>query len=259
MATASIRSSSRPPRPRMTGPMAFPMNEASDPTPTAAANQLAGAPSPRNHRAIWNNTNPCDARNTHIATQATPISALPPSASAASGPSPPAAISRGSPRANHAAAAKNTVPYAKLPEGPMRNCRTPAGITATAPVTPAIRPSFEFASTSSESLPTTAGTRACLDTSYVLCRTNAQNTSGKRATSSVKPIITIWTMRRPSPVRRTMRRRPPRTRSIRRPINGATTKKGANDTSKNPSSRVRAPSRSTSKKNESARATTIDA
>ena len=40
----------------------------------------------------------------------------------------------------------------------------PAGATATAPASPAITPSFEFASTSSRSLRTTAGTSADFDT-----------------------------------------------------------------------------------------------
>ena len=57
----------------------------------------------------------------------------------------------------------------------------------------------------------------------------------------------------------TIRRRPPLTRSIAGPIAGAIRRNGAKLISKNPSTRLRAPFGSTSKKNESASATTIAA
>jgi len=57
----------------------------------------------------------------------------------------------------------------------------------------------------------------------------------------------------------TIRRRPPRTRSMSGPIIGATSRNGRKLTSRNPSTFERAPFGSTSKKNESASATTIAA
>ena len=63
----------------------------------------------------------------------------------------------------------------------------------------------------------------------------------------------------PRPTACTTNRRPPRTRSITGPMNGATTRNGVKLTSRKASTLLRAPLGSTSKKNESARATTIAA
>ena len=62
-----------------------------------------------------------------------------------------------------------------------------AGMTATNPVSPAITPSFELASTSSASVRTTDGTSACFDTRYVFCSTSAAKTSGNSASCRSRP------------------------------------------------------------------------
>ena len=54
--------------------------------------------------------------------------------------------------------------YTSVLVGPTVTCSSAAGITAANPTTPAITPSFEFASTSSVSLRTTEGTSADFDT-----------------------------------------------------------------------------------------------
>ena len=59
-------------------------------------------------------------------------------------------------------------------------------MTATNPVSPAITPSLELASTSSASERTTDGTSACLDTRYVFCSTRAAKTSGNSASESIE-------------------------------------------------------------------------
>ena len=59
------------------------------------------------------------------------------------------------------------------------SCSIPAGTAATNPATPAMMPSFEFASTSSVSDETTVGTSADFDTAYVFESTRAANASGK--------------------------------------------------------------------------------
>ncbi len=142
---------------------------------------------------------------------------------------------------------------------PIVTCSSPAGITATTPARPAIRPSFELASTSSRSFRTTAGTSADLEIAYVFCSTSATNTSGNRNVSSENRIINSCTTMRAAATSCTMKRRPPRTRSMTGPMNGATTRNGAKLTSRKASTLLRAPFGSTSKKNESASATTIAA
>ena len=82
------------------------------------------------------------------------------SASAAS-----AATTSGDSRVAATSAPTNSsAPYTSVAGAPMTCSRRPAGITATAPVMPAIRPSFEFASTSSASDRTVDGTIADFDT-----------------------------------------------------------------------------------------------
>ena len=134
-----------------------------------------------------------------------------------------------------------------------------AGTTANAPVNVAIRPSFEFASTRSLAFRTTDGTIACFVTAYVFCSTRAANTNGNRAIPSAVKIMPICTPTREIARPTTIARRPPRSRSIIGPNLAFTIRNGANPTSKNASNRERAASRSTSKKNESASASTIDA
>ena len=64
-----------------------------------------------------------------------------------------------------------------------------AGTMATNPVMPAITPSLELASTSSESERTIEGTMACLDTRYVFCRTRAAKTRGNSVSESMENAI----------------------------------------------------------------------
>ncbi len=134
-----------------------------------------------------------------------------------------------------------------------------AGITATTPVRPAIRPSFEFASTSSASDRTVDGTIADFETAYVFWSTNDPNTNGNSASASSDTAISRVSTTLATDTNWITNRRPPATRSIIGPINGATTRNGAKPSARNNSTRDRAASRSMSKKSESASATTIAA
>ena len=58
----------------------------------------------------------------------------------------------------------SSAPYTSVAGDPTTCSRIPAGITATAPVMPAINPNFELASTSSDSDRTVDGTIADFDT-----------------------------------------------------------------------------------------------
>ncbi len=58
----------------------------------------------------------------------------------------------------------SSAPYTSVAGAPINLSRMPAGITAIAPVMPAISPSFEFASTSSVSERTVEGTIADFET-----------------------------------------------------------------------------------------------
>jgi len=69
-------------------------------------------------------------------------------------------------------------PYTSVAGAPITLSRMPAGITAIAPVIPAMRPSFEFASTSAASDDTVLGTRALRATPYPFCMTSTTNAAG---------------------------------------------------------------------------------
>jgi len=203
--------------------------------------------------------NPTDARSNTIAAAASCRLAVSKSSVASSSVPASTGSSRGSRNAPPRATANSTAPYTNVADEPMVSCNAPAGNTATVPATPAITPSFEFASTSSVSVRTTAGTNADFDTVYVFWSTNARNTSGNRARLLANGIIANCTTTRDPATICTMSRRPPLTRSIVGPIAGATSRNGAKLTSKKASTFDRAPDGSTSKKNESASATTIAA
>ncbi len=88
-----------------------------------------------------------------------------------------ATTSLGSRRAVMVARPNSTMPITSgMPTAALP--RSARGPMASAPTTPEIRPSFEFASTSSSSLRTTVGTSADLETAYVFCITSAPNTRG---------------------------------------------------------------------------------
>ena len=164
-APASIASSrDRPAEP--SGEMALPAIVPSADSPTATANHAVPAVCVRSQKARRKNTNPTLARSTSIATAA---SCKPDRVQLH--PSRPAARAW-PPRRRRAAGWRS----------PGRRRRTPrsrsaspsplagvswsraAGMTARNPVSPAITPSLELASTSSASVRTTDGTSACFDT-----------------------------------------------------------------------------------------------
>ncbi len=150
-------------------------------------------------------------------------------------------------------------PYQSVAGAPASFSRMPAGTTATAPVMPEIRPSFEFASTSSSWVRTVDGTSADFDTMYVFCSTREANTSGNSARLSMLLAIRIISTTRAAASSWITSRRPPATRSIKGPISGAMTRNGAKLNARNSITRERAASRSMLKNSESARATTIAA
>ena len=100
-------------------------------------------------------------------------------------------------------------------------------MTATNPVSPAITPSLELASTSSASVRTTDGTSACLDTRYVFCSTSAANTSGNSVSSSIDSAISTASTTRAAATSWMTVRRPPAARSMAGPISGARNRNGA--------------------------------
>ena len=136
---------------------------------------------------------------------------------------------------------------------------TAAGMIATKPANPAIRPSLELASTRSRSSRTTDGTSACLDTRYVFWRTSAANTSGNRARLSIAAAISSEITMRAAATSWMTVRRPPAARSMTGPISGAMTTNGAKLTMRKRRTRPRAALGSMLKKSESARATIIAA
>jgi hypothetical protein len=138
-------------------------------------------------------------------------------------------------------------------------CRIPAGITATAPMSPEIRPSFELASTNSASLRTTVGTRALLEMAYVFCATIAMNASGNSNRLSALNAIAIDRLTRTSVTTWITRRRPPAIRSIAGPISGATNRNGTKLIPRKSNTRLRAASASRLNSTESASATAIAA
>jgi len=122
-----------------------------------------------------------------------------------------------------------------------------------------MRPSFEFASTSSVSERTVEGTMADFDTAYVFCKTSDANTSGNSTRASRYCAISNVRITRDSATTWMTNFRPPATRSISGPISGATTRNGAKPITRKSNTRERAASRSMSKNNESANATTMAA
>lgn len=138
-------------------------------------------------------------------------------------------------------------------------CRMPAGTTATAPTSPEMRPSLEFASTSSSSLRTTVGTRALLEIAYVFCATIAMNASGNSSRLSALSAIAIESATRTTVTIWITRRRPPAIRSIAGPMSGATNRNGTKLMPRKSRTRLRAASASRLNSTESANATAIAA
>ncbi len=143
---------------------ALPNIAASADTPTTAPNHSAPWSCDRNQNARWKKVNPTMPRNTVIAIA--PSCTFDECSSVVSAASASCdATTSGLKRVAATNAPQNRIaPYTSVAGAPISVSRMPAGITATAPVIPAIRPSFEFASTSSSSERTVEGTMADFDT-----------------------------------------------------------------------------------------------
>ena len=175
-------------------------------------------------------------------------------------PAPRAAItSRGRRLAITNATPKITAEYSSVAVAPIVFCRMPAGTTATAPTSPEISPSFEFASTSSASVRTTVGTSALFEIAYVFCATIAMNARGNSSRLSALKAIAADSTTRTTVMIWITRRRPPAMRSIAGPMSGATNRNGTKLIPRNMSTRPRAASASRLNSTESARATAIAA
>ena len=146
---------------------ALPTIAASADTPTTAPNQIVPWSCDRSQNARWKNVKPTDAAQHRHHDRA--IAAGSHECSCAD----LVAIGRiggHDARGGNRVALTNAAPKMQRAVDQRRRARRtpvssrPAGITATAPVSPAIRPSFEFASTSSASDRTVDGTIADFDT-----------------------------------------------------------------------------------------------
>src|SRR6478735_3420701 len=135
----------------------------------------------------------------------------------------------------------------------------PAGTTAANPITPAIKPSLELASTRSRSERTTDGTIADFETRYVFCSTSAMNTKGNKANVLMANAINTASTTRQRATIWIAARRPPAMRSSTGPINGASRMNGAKLRHRNSNTRHRASDGSMAKNSVLASATTITA
>ncbi len=147
---------------RTIGPTALPASVPMAENASTTPNHAVGVPVLRNQKAIWNVRNPTTARSSAIADAAR---RMPPerSSAASTGCSRSAATTMrfGMFHAITAAPAKISAENATVACGLM-TCRAIAGTMAMKPTSPAMSPSFEFASTSSLSLRTTLGTSSAL-------------------------------------------------------------------------------------------------
>ena len=157
-----------------------------------------------------------------------------------------------------AAKTKMTAPKINVAFDEIR-LKIPAGIAAKNPTIPAVTPNLALASTRLLSDLISAGTRADLETEYVLFRTIATKANGNSNNESSCDTMSTMTTARSDAMSTTNKRRPPGIRSMTGPMNFAKIKNGAKLTAKNSKTRPRASPGVIDKNNESARATAIAA
>ena len=155
-----------------------------------------------------------------------------------------------------AASAKITAPKINVALDESK-LKSPAGIAAKNPTSPAVTPNLALASTRLPSDLSNAGRSADFETMYVLLNTIAKKASGKSNKESSCDTIKTMTMARSDAIITTSRRRPPGMRSMTGPMNFAKIKNGAKLTAKNNSTRPRASPGVIDRNNESARATAM--
>ena len=143
---------------------ALPAIAATADSPTTAANHAVPWSCDRSQNARWKNVNPTIARNTVMAIAASSMFPVWSSRDSSASATSAATTSDGSRVAAMNDPAKSSALNTRVAGAPLSLSRAAAGMTTTAPVSPAIRPSFEFASTSSVSDLTVEGTIADFDT-----------------------------------------------------------------------------------------------
>lgn len=178
MVSSAMRSRSR-------GASALPAIVSSAATTSDRPNQANPLSWSRYQKNRWKNVNPTLARMSSIAVDASTTRLEWSSATSELPASRDATTSRGRRVADTNATAKIAAEYSRVAVGPMVFCIAAAGSTATNPTRPEMRPSFEFASTSSSSLRTTLGTSALFEIVYVFCSTIAAKASGNSSTDSM--------------------------------------------------------------------------
>ena len=207
----------------------------------------------------WKNVNPTAARRNNMADAAnTTLRAC----KVARSPLPTGSLATtclGNRRAATNANAKKPAAYHSVAPGPMSVCNSPAGPTAARPTNPAMRLSFELASTSSLSLLTTDGTSALREMAYVFCKISATNASGNSNRLSTWLAISSDRGTRANATACTTNRRPPGARSMTGPMNGAMNRNGTRVIPRYSSTFVRAASGSRLNNTEPARATVVAA
>ena len=126
-------------------------------------NQISPASCRRNQKNRWKKVKPTVARASSMADEASTTAGACSSARSERSADRAATTSRGRRVADMSATPKIAAEYNNVGVAPNSFCSAAAGSTAAKPTNPEIRPSFEFASTSSSSLRTVDGTSALFE------------------------------------------------------------------------------------------------